>query len=319
MVEIGKEGRFPAFIIGGAMKCGTTSMYTILSSREDVYIPNEEVHFFTMGDFIQLKETVKIDPDRTRFDLDSEKKIEWYGSFFEEAGSEQLVGEDSTSYLPSRNAPKRIRELLPNVKLIFMLRNPVDRTYSHYRHLVNTGRATKTFEQELMHGDSTLHLRSLYKPQLKRYFDRFPRDQIKAILFERFVEETQTVVDEVCSYLGLSGSVDLEKVQAHANASWYPQWPKTCLAINYALKGKVDRYRYHWPGDPSEAHTPDFSFGKRLLRSLLHRLRAKIPRQEPYPPMDDSLRERLTRLYARKNRGIGELIDADVGEYWPFE
>jgi len=301
------------------MKCGTSSMHQILASREDVFIPDSEVHFFMMGDFIQSAETIKFDPDRTRFDLDSEKKIKWYESFFEEAGDEQLIGEDSTSYLSSTVAPERIQELLPEVKLIFMLRNPVDRTHSHYRHLVTSGRATKALEQELIHGSSTLHLQSMYKPQLNRYFRLFPRDQIKVVLFERFVEEMQTVVDEVCSYLSLPGSVDLEEVETHANPSRYPRWPKTYFAINYALKGWIDRYRHHWPGEPSKVHTPDLSLGKRLLRNLFVRLRDKIPEQESYPPMDNSLRKRLTQLYARKNQGIGNMIDANVGAYWPFE
>lgn len=314
-----EKEKIPKFIIGGAMKCGTSSMHNILSSRDDVFIPDSEVHFFTMGDPIQSTETVKFDPNRVNFSLDDGKKIEWYESFFEDARGDQTVGEDSTTYLSSRVAPGRIRDLLPDVKLIFMLRNPVDRTHSHYRHLVNSGRATKSFEQELMHGSSTLHLRSFYKAQLERYFHLFPRDQIKVVLFERFVEETQTVVDEVCSYLGLPGSIDLEEVETHTNASWYPRWPKIYFATNYLLKGKIDRYRHHWPGEPSEAHTPEISFGDRLLRGFLVRLRRRLPRQDEYPSMDGSLRQRLTRLYARENRGIGDLIEADVGEYWPFE
>jgi hypothetical protein len=317
MTETEEKKRFPDFIIGGAMKCGTSSIHTILSSRKDVFIPGGEVHFFTMGDPIQSTETVKFDPDRTRFDLDSKEKVEWYESFFEDASEEQLIGEDSTTYLPSQVAPERIQKMLPEVKLIFMLRNPVDRTHSHYRHLVNSGRATKTFEQELMHGSSTLHLRSMYKPQLERYFQIFSRDQIKVVLFERFVQETQAVVDEVCSYLDLPGSIDLDEVQTHANPSWYPKWPKIYFAINYLLKGKIDRYRYHWPGEPSETHSPDFSFGERLIRGLLLRIRRRMPKQESYPPMDELMRERLKQIYARRNRGIGKMIDADIGKYWP--
>lgn len=300
------------------MKCATSSMHAILSSREDVFMPGSEVHFFTMGDLIQSGEQVKLDPDRTRFSLDDEEKLEWYRSFFKDADSNQLIGEDSTTYLPSRIAPERIQDLLPDVKLIFMLRNPVDRTHSHYRHLVNTGRATRTFEQTLIRGSSNIHLRSFYKSQLERYFRLFPRDQIKVVLFERFMEETQTVVDEVCSYLGFSNSIDLEEVETHTNVSWYPRWPKAYFAINYLLEGKIDRYRYHWPGEPSEVHAPEISFGDRLLRGFLLRLRRRLPRQDSYPSMDDSLRERLTQIYARENRGIGDLIEPDVGEYWPF-
>jgi hypothetical protein len=320
MSALEKESGLPDFIIGGAMKCGTTSMHLMLSSREDVFIPRSEVHFFAMGDLIQSAGIITLDPGRTRFDLGSEEKMGWYKSFFKNARSEQLVGEDSTTYLPSRLAPERIRELLPDTKLIFMLRNLVDRTYSHYRHMVNRGRATKTFEQELIHGSSTLHLRSFYKPQLERYYKLFPREQIKVVLFERFVEETQTVMDEISSYLGLSGSVDVgEKNRTHANTSWYPGWPRTYLMINYILGERAGRSRSHWPGETSENRISDTGFAKDLLRSLLFRLRRMIPKQESFPSIDDSLRQRLTQLYARKNQGIGKLVDIEVGEYWPFE
>lgn len=63
MVET--EKNFPAFIIGDAMKCGTTSLYAVLSSIGGTYIFNEELHIFTMEDFIQFEETVRIGPDLT--------------------------------------------------------------------------------------------------------------------------------------------------------------------------------------------------------------------------------------------------------------
>ncbi len=317
----GKEKQLPDFVIGGAMKCGTTSMHSILESREDVFIPDNEVHFFSIGDPVEHGGIIRLAPDRICYNPNDVKQIKWYSSFFEAARRDQLIGERSTTYLSSRVAPERIHELIPDVKLVFMIRNPVDRTYSHYLHPVNTGRATKTFEQEIIHGPSNLYLRSLYKPQLERYFRLFPRDQIKVVLFERFVEETQTVVDEVCSHLGVPNSIDLEEVETHTNPTWYPQLPKMHLAVNYFLKGKKERYRYrpHWPGEPSGDHIPDVSFGQRLLRSLLPRLKGKIPRRESYPTMDESLRERLTRLYARKNSGIGNLVEVDIGGYWPFE
>jgi len=315
---IDREG-LPDFIIGGSAKCGTTSLHNILASRGDVFIPEGEVHFFSMGDFVQARGTVRYDPERTLFDLESDKKVEWYRSFFDPARDDQLIGEDSTVYLSSRVAPERIKKALPDVKLIFMLRNPVDRAYSHYWHQVNSGRATTRFEQELIHGPTHIHTRGFYKGQLERYLDLFPRDQIKVVLFERFIEETQSVVNEVCSYLGLQGTVDIDEVQSHSNASSCPQWLGVYLTLNYALKGLEGRiYRSHWPGEPSEELLSENDTGRRLLRNILYALRSRIPRKDSYPPMDESVRERLTQLYARENQGLGEMIDADLETYWPF-
>lgn len=308
-----RSGRAPDFIIGGAMKCGTSSMHTILSSHEKIYIPDEEIHFFCMDDIVQHPAFIKYDPDRIDFEADVEKKRAWYSSFFESAEENQVLGEDSTVYLASTVAPQRIRRHLPDVKLIFLIRNPVDRTYSHYWHRVLSGRATYQFERELQQGPTLLHLRSYYKPQLERYFDLFPQDQIKVVLFERFTEHTQTVVDEVCSYLGLSRSVDLDTVRTHARASHAPRWLWLFLVLNCVLDPTRDHYDAHLPGmsnDREETSHP--------LRRILHLLQRGIPRDESYPPMRAGTRERLARIYAHENDGLGDLIDVDLGKYWPF-
>lgn len=162
------------------MKSATSSLHHLLSNHEQVYLPDGETHFFCMDDpvqhsgfFFPARAPSQRAPD---YDRHGETNLDWYRQLFEPAHPDQCVGDYSSTYLPAPDAPLRIKRLLPDVKLLFMLRNPVDRTYSHYWHRVKTGRAVHGFEYELQHGPSTLLLRSFYKPQLERYFDFFPED-----------------------------------------------------------------------------------------------------------------------------------------------
>jgi hypothetical protein len=314
MSENGAEARdaLPDFIIGGAMKSATSSLHHLLAQHERVFIPDGEVHFFCMDDLIQHPDFFSVgERDRVPdYERDFGETLEWYRDFFRPAQPHQLIGEDSTLYLAAPDAPRRIADLLPDVKLLFMLRNPVERTYSHYWHRVYTGRAVFPFEQELERGSSHLHLRSFYKPQLERYFDRFPRSQIKVVIFERFVEHTQAVVDEVCSFLDLPGSIDIETADPHSNKSPVPRLFRTQLLFNYLMAGWEDRYDKHLPDGQQ-------SLSSWFWEGVVHHLRRLNLRAGPRPPMTDAVRARLAQYYGRKNRGLSDLIGTDVSQYWP--
>lgn len=310
-----KSAPLPDFILGGAMKSATSSLHHLLAQHEQVYLPDGETHFFCMDDpvqhsgfFFPARAPSERAPD---YDRDAETNLNWYKRLFEPAHPDQCIGDYSSTYLPSPNAPPRIKALLPDAKLLFMLRNPVDRTYSHYWHRVKTGRAVHSFEHELQHGPSTLLLRSFYKPQLERYVDRFPSDQLKVILFERFVNHTQAVVNEVCSFLGLSTSVNVASAETHQNQSPVPRWPGLQLLFNYCTTGveahSEDRLPY--PAKPQSSYA---------LQGLVHHLRQLNLTPRRPPPMNESVRACLAQIFARKNRGLSDLLDVDLSTYWPF-
>lgn len=302
----------PDFIIGGAMKSATSSLHHLLAQHERVFIPDGELHFFCMDDFIQHPDFLSVGARDRAFDYerDFDENLAWYKDFFRPAQPDQRVGEDSTLYLAAPEAAPRIADLLPDVKLIFMLRNPVERTYSHYWHRVYTGRAVFPFELELERGSSLLHLRSFYKPQLERFFDRFPRQQIKVVLFERFVEHTQKVINEVCSFLDLPATIDVENTDPHSNKSPVPRLFRTQLLFNYLSAGWENRYDKHLPGEEQ-------SLSSWFWEGVVYYLRRLNLRTGPRPPMTDAVRTRLAQYYGRKNRGLSDLIGTDVSRYWP--
>lgn len=309
-------GSLPDFIIGGAMKSATSSLHNLLATHNRVFIPDDEIHFFSIDDFIQHPPYFfgaverRMDQDYRR---DFERNLRWYESFFEPANDGQLIGEDSTAYLASPKAPGRIRELLPDVKLIFMLRNPVDRTYSHYWHRVRKGKAVNDFEHEIRYGPNNLHRRSFYKPQLNRYLDTFPRAQVKVILFEEFVEETQRVVNDACSFLGLQTTVSVEEASQHRNPSRVPYFFRLQLWMNRIIRDLDDFYERLLPG----IRPTSLGFWNQVQRSVFSRLQRWNLKEGSYPPMKEETRAHLSKIYGRENRGLGEIVGIDFQDYWP--
>jgi hypothetical protein len=215
----------PDFIIVGAQKAGTTSLYKYLKMHPDVYMPEDkEPGFF-----------VKAFPDTDRFSdlyrpvnnekvvpLDALKdgcfSLDDYKKLFANATKRMVVGEASTPYLPSKNAAARIKELLPNAKIVVMLRDPIRRAYSAYTYNYSRGtEPAKTFSealsQELSGGrDKWLYgwrylYAGRYSEHLSRYFEYFPLEQIKIVRFEDFKDNPQIVYQQVCDFLGLSSQV----------------------------------------------------------------------------------------------------------------
>lgn len=128
--------RLPDFLVIGTVKGGTTSLYKYISQHQSILpATKKEVHFFA---------------DRFRH----KKTIDWYRTHFPLKvllhKSKKLTGEASPEYFHSYYAPSRIYHYLPNCKLILLLRNPIDRAYSHYCMRVRLGKEKRSFEEALI-------------------------------------------------------------------------------------------------------------------------------------------------------------------------
>lgn len=207
----------PDFIIIGTQRGGTTSLYKYLTQHPDIgTATNKEVHFF---------------------DLNFHRGTRWYRYHFptvvprltRQILSKRLflTGEGSPYYLFHPLVPGRVAEALPSLKLIVLLRNPIDRAYSHYQHEVRQGRESLTFEEAIRQEDkrmvgeherilndgayaSTAHrrhsylARGIYVDQLDRWMRCFPPEQFLVIRSEDFYANPQAILSETLRFLGVS-------------------------------------------------------------------------------------------------------------------
>ena len=313
--------KLPDFIIIGAMKSGTSALHDILNRHENIFIPEKEVYFFDVDDVLQHADFfVKTRKGWTvhDFDKDFEKYFKWYTRFFEEAPDDAVIGEDTTTYLASEAAAGRIQRVLPGVKLIALLRDPVSRAYSHYWHNVAAGRIGESFENHLRNNGRNTIERGCYKRQLERYRPFLEEGRLKVVLFEAFLANQQETVDEVCRYLGLSGSVELSTFDTRKNAATVP--------LSIPLRLLANRIYTTFASNTSLRNIPNMPGFKDVVpkRSNDHPLvkvwdfyRQKLPSRK-YPKMNPDTKSYLETLYRRLNSGLSTLISQDVSRYWPY-
>lgn len=225
------ERRQPDFIIIGAMKAATSAIYEYLMQHPSVIhrLP-KELHFFT---------------------LNYNKGLDWYLSQFESVKSPPinrnlLIGEASPSYLTSKEAPKRIYQVCPNVKIIVSLRNPADRAISHYYHQFNRVKdETRPIEvafsqqeidnlnkQPISKTSSYIHL-GRYAHQIKNWLEIFPPEQILILNYHELGMNPEHFMAKIFTFLNLENKTigSFEKIYSN-------QYP----AVSYDIKARLDRF-----------------------------------------------------------------------------
>lgn len=307
----------PDFIIVGAMKSGTTSLHHILRHHSRVFIPNSEVQLFSLDDIEQnpvFFQWLNTEWTYQNFDSYFKDYVTWHRSLYEESSSGQVLGEDAPSYLPSRKAIDRIGEYLPDVKLIIMLRDPVARVFSHYWHWVRTYRAIYSLEDTIQFQHGNLLQRSFYEEQLRYCLQVISAEQIHVVLFEEFVSNQREVVAGVLQFLGLEDEEDLiSSVDRHKNKGKYPRFLSLSLWRNRVFRDLYGRaYQNNIDWMPSADRLP-------LHRRVLLRILQHVNPMGEKPPikLKRDTEEFLSAVLFDKNEGLPDLLDRDLGEYWP--
>jgi len=194
----------PNFMIIGVAKAGTTSFYHYLDQHPQVFMcPEKGSNFFGYEDARDWKWTDEGNPPLLRHF--QARTFEEYEAFFAGVTDEIAIGEASPQYFRCPTAAQRIHESLPHVKLVASLRNPADRAFSGFLMRTRRGEPVKGFHEELT-ADASHVRESLYYKRLKRYFDLFPRDQIKVIIFEEFKKDPAKTVVDLFGFLGVDTS-----------------------------------------------------------------------------------------------------------------
>jgi len=180
------ESRLPQFIIIGAMKSATTSLQEQLEQQPGIFMCEpKEPNFFS-------------DDDQYH------NGIAWYGDLFAPAPPDTLLGEASTHYTKLPTYPKtvaRMRALLPVVRLVYVMRHPVDRLISHYMHEWTMGNVNSSINEAVDHcPEMTAY--SQYAMQLEPFFDTYGRDSVLPVFFDRLIHEPAAELERVCRFIG---------------------------------------------------------------------------------------------------------------------
>lgn len=203
----------PNFLIIGAAKAGTTSLYEYLKQHPQIWMsPVKETNFFALEG-----ETLNFcgPGDQDYINRFSVTKIEDYLNLFQGASNQVAIGEVSPLYLYSPKAPNRIQQYIPEIKLIAILRNPVERAYSSFLHLIRDGREpVENFAQALEEEEFRIrsnwehiwHYKQLgfYYVQLNRYFTTFSQQQIRVYLFEDLITNPLSMLKDIFQFLVLN-------------------------------------------------------------------------------------------------------------------
>jgi hypothetical protein len=290
------EQVWPNFFIVGAMKAGTTSLYRYLENVPEIFLPKiKEPNYFASKEI----------------PLDSFREIvvrskTHYLSLFENARGYKRIGEASTDYLYSKVAAHQIKETISSAKIIMILRDPIERAYSHYLASVNYkyldihnlsfyDAVRKDYNKNKKGiGISLLYVEGgLYFENVKRYLELFGKDNVLILFFEEFIRETPTHIKRVLEFLEIKSQPPINTDTVYNNY-FYPSTSigqylyktKTIIGISKiipesTLKNKVRKYFWGEPIKKPEL-TEDareylFEIFKKDVNDLRHLVGRPLP------------------------------------------
>ena len=272
------DDRLPDFLVIGAAKSGTMSLFEHLREHPQVYVPPEkEVRFFDVDD---------------RFALGPS----WNAAHFRLASPGQVTGEATPGYLASKEAPARIADLMPAARLIALLRDPVDRAYSHYWHAMSWaggGAPFADFVDSAVRGgdlDDRFVRGGRYADQLARYAEHFAREQIHVQVFERVVADAAGSFTAICRFLGVPELVP----------------PSLGRVFNRSHKHRSRLLRGYMEG---------LSAWRRLPRPLANAIDRLNTVDVDYPPMPPDVRARLADYFAPHNERLASEWGLDLSRW----
>ena len=244
----------PSALIIGAQRSGTTSLFNYLAQHPDVLPPlGKEIHYF---------------------DLHYARGVRWYRGrfpFSHRLRRGTLTIDASPYYLAHPLAPERAALLLPEVKLVAVLRNPVDRAFSHYQHEVRDGRESLSFaeaidrERERLAGEEerlqrepgyysynhhrySYTRRGLYLEQLLRWVQRYPRSRLLVLQSEQLFRDPAGVSAALYDFLGLQPH-RLDRYTAFYQGNYEQEIPADLRARLIAYFEPYNRELYQWLGE----------------------------------------------------------------------
>ena len=258
----------PNFFLVGAVKAGTTAFHNMLSQHPEIYMaPIKEPNFFSQPD---LQPNLYTDQYRRSVSFDLSRYLKgtmhqiihiadaqsWddYHLLFKNVRNERAIGEGSNSYLYCSGVAQRIAKALPHAKIIMILRNPIERAWSHYLMNRKLGYSVRPDFLEEIHEDTRVQPQGwgitanyfrlgLYAEQVDRFLSAFPGCQVKIFLYDDFRRAPRETLSDAFDFLDVNPTFNVD-FNTQKNSAALPRWPSLQSAlqrssISHAIKRKT--------------------------------------------------------------------------------
>lgn len=278
--------KLPDFMIIGAGKCGTTSLFNYLNQHPQIYLCSQ-------------KETYYFIPEPNRSNLKQWGAIcdfDSYQSLFKDAPEKNIVGEISTVYYKNPNSAQLIYEVLPEVKILAILRDPAHRAFSNYQMYVRNGNEKQSF-RKIIEPNHRYIKPGFYYKELIRYYEIFPAEQIKILFYEDLCKQPVEFIQDIFSFIG----VDYSFVPDMSKKGRQGGLPKN-MAVNSLLTNKN-------PLRTMAANVLKFFFPSNVRQNIRSSL---IKRNTYKAKLNQSDRQKLIELYRDDILKLQELTGRDL-------
>lgn len=246
-----------------------------------------------------------------------QRGVDWYLQQFQHIPDNILVGEKTADYLVDPDSPRLIKNLLPEIKLIAILRDPVERAQSHFwhsKHRLPGGLSLSGLAQKEKDENGVWVLESgFYSQQLERYFQYFDRNQLLILFHEDIQSSPNQTLQTVCKFLGVEQSIEFKDAFSKINSGSSSAISTFMAQVGNLLKRKTPRLY----------HALVSGLFSRITRLLLQTFRGKKVRstthQSPesaYPELDQDTRRKLYELYKPDIERLSEMVGRDLMKVW---
>ena len=296
----------PNFVIIGAARSGTTSLYRYLSEHPDVFTsPVKETNYFAWEAERPAEGSAPI-PEQ----MYPIRVAAAYRALFDEVSGQRAIGEASPRYLHVPGVPERLAAELPDVRLVAILREPARRAYADYMVRRRKGIESRSFEALIeaeaphMHdpplpGSRPILHHGLYHAHLRRWLAAVPRDRLLVLLYDDLAADPGDLFARLCRFLGIAEISTKDSTVRHG-----PAGLARSPALDRVINGRLARSAR--------------SLLPAVVRGPARRLVRWTRRQNTHrPEMPSGLRVRLAELYRDDILALGKLIGRDLGTWLP--
>ena len=271
----------------GAPKAGTTSLYFYLQQHPDVCMSKiKEPNYFTAQQVVNMY-----------YDVIPVNSEDWYHSIFAEP-NRRVIGECSVSYLFYPEVAEKIYDYNPESKILIILRNPVQRAFSHYLMDCRLGLCDISFEEILNNPSKYPHFYQqfislgMYHQQIKRYIDIFGQNQVKVMFYDDLKTDTNLFINQIFSFLNL-----------------------TSINVNIVVKNKFKQ-----PSSKVVAKLYQFKWLRSYLNSLFPKeillmIKSVLFKDSKKPTLDPTIKRKLSQIYKKDLAELSKLLSKDLSAW----